>query len=179
MRRGGPTAAGSGDGGRDAASVPRAGREAGGTTWQPAPARCGALPSPREASAAAGAGGGSRRWGLNGDVAGGAGGARLVWGGGMHKGRKRARRSQADPLSAARWRPLAWKCCKESRRKGREGEAGLLLLLLLFHAQSPSASTPGVRASLAPGPASPRAARRPRVSASSPVGMWHSHLVRV
>lgn len=35
---------------------------------------------------------------------------------GMHKGRKRARRSQADPLSAARWRPLAWKCCKESRR---------------------------------------------------------------
>lgn len=85
MRRGGPTAAGSGDGGRDAASVPRAGREAGGTTWQPAPARCGALPSPREASAAAGAGGGSRRWGLNGDVAGGAGGLGLYGAGGCTK----------------------------------------------------------------------------------------------
>lgn len=46
------------------------------------------------------------------------GGTRLQPGWGMHKGRKKGP-AQAQPRSAARWRPLAWKCCKETRREGR------------------------------------------------------------
>lgn len=77
--------------------------------------------------------GGAPEGGMQRGRGGRGGGARLAQGWGMHKGRKRARRSQADPRSAARWGPLAWKCCKENRRegRGRRGETGLLRLLLL------------------------------------------------